>query len=209
VAINCQLKAIIQAEHQCIVRQPKRAHYCWEEMFSKWLNHAEKYLSRKNRIPIEKTQLSSWVHEQHKAYRNGELTEVQKETSATNGFDFHPRKTQAMMLSRKGKVLRMACIRNTNDGVMESQSECEVTTAMPQVAAPTCIRNTNDAVMESQSQSKVTTVMPQVAASACIKNTNDAIMESQSESEVTTAMPKVADSTCIGNTNDAVMESQS
>jgi hypothetical protein len=71
-------------------------------MFSKWLNHAEKYPSQKNQIPFEKIRLSSWAHVQQKTYRNGELTELtehQEETLATNGFDFHPRKTHAIKIS--------------------------------------------------------------------------------------------------------------
>jgi hypothetical protein len=97
-SINQRLKAVMQAEHQCVVHQPSRVNYCWEDMLSKWLNHAEKYPSQKNHIPLEKTRLSNWVHEQCKAYHLGELPEDQEEILANNGLGFHPRNTKAYVV---------------------------------------------------------------------------------------------------------------
>jgi len=105
-SINHRLKSIITAEYQCIVRQPSRVNYSWEDMFNKWLNHAEKYPSRKNRVPLEKTRLSNWVHEQRKAFRVGSLSEYQRELLALNDFDFHPRKTFAELPKNRSSSSR-------------------------------------------------------------------------------------------------------
>ena len=124
-SINRRLKAVMQAEHQCVVRQPSRVNYSWEDMLSKWLNHAKKYPSRKNRIPLEKTRLSNWVHEQRKAYRLGELPEDQKEILGSNGFDFHPRKTKAMLSSQKRQMSKKgsASVDFKDDCMLEDEYE--------------------------------------------------------------------------------------
>ena len=46
---------------------------------------------RKNRIPIDEHRLSSWVHEQRKAFKANRLTEERRDLLERNGFVFDAR----------------------------------------------------------------------------------------------------------------------
>jgi len=61
------------------------------ESFDAWIEFGELNPDRKNRIPLDNSHLSSWVHEQWKAFKSNKLSEERRTLLEHNGFLFDAR----------------------------------------------------------------------------------------------------------------------
>ena len=90
-SLNQQVKALVEKTHQLHRGEKVRKNFTWMESFDAWIEFGELNPDRKNRIPLDNSHLSSWVHEQRKAFKSNKLSEEQRTLLEQNGFLFDAR----------------------------------------------------------------------------------------------------------------------
>jgi len=90
-SLNQQVKALVEKTHQLHRGEKVRKNFSWMESFDAWIEFGELNPDRKNRIPLDNSHLSSWVHEQRKAFKSNKLSEERRTLLEHNGFLFDAR----------------------------------------------------------------------------------------------------------------------
>ncbi|MFY7882083.1 MAG: helicase associated domain-containing protein, partial [Fimbriimonas sp.] len=90
-SLNQQVKALVEKTHQLHRGEKVRKNFTWMESFDAWIEFGELNPDRKNRIPLDNSHLSSWVHEQRKAFKSNKLSEERRTLLEHNGFLFDAR----------------------------------------------------------------------------------------------------------------------
>jgi len=87
-SLNQQVKALVEKMHQLHCGEKVRKNFTWMESFDAWIEFGELNPDRKNRIPLDNSHLSSWVHKQRKVFKCNKLSEERRTLLEHNGFLF-------------------------------------------------------------------------------------------------------------------------
>jgi len=74
-SLNEKLKVLMRKTEECHKGSKVRKNLTWMESFHEWVEYGKFNPDRKNRIPLDESKLSSWVHEQRKAFKANKLAE--------------------------------------------------------------------------------------------------------------------------------------
>lgn len=61
---------LIKKMHESHCSNKVRKNTTWMESYAAWIDYGKEHPDHKNRTPLDESRLSSWVHEQRKAFKN-------------------------------------------------------------------------------------------------------------------------------------------
>jgi hypothetical protein len=97
-ALNEKMKVLLKKSEQSLCGDKARRS-------AEWVEYGKRHPNRKNRIPIDEGRLTSWVHEQRKAFKRNKLAEDRQILLQSSGFIFDARFAYALYLQGAGQPL--------------------------------------------------------------------------------------------------------
>jgi hypothetical protein len=101
-ALNDKIKDLLTKSEQSLRGDKTRKNFTWIESFTEWVEYGRLHPHRKNRIPIDEGRLSTWVHEQRKAFKRNKLADDRRTLLQNEGFIFDARFAYAPYLQGYG-----------------------------------------------------------------------------------------------------------